>query len=1188
MENKIKNLRKNLNENDLLKQQTEFLRESKDPEFKPTVDKLYKSEQVIKDQEIKTTKYDEPSLTNVFMPLNIIERDTSNVTVNEIEKNINESMQLNDQNLKAVDLTNLINFKNNSNNGKKKSLFSQYMESKRQKKESEIVTKSNDQIGNGLIDCSGLFKDKKLAKKEAESISEENENLLSKLNDNEKLKLAEQFNISNLDPNLLKFIKSRKSKSNELNQPKKEFKKDYVSLNSASTVLKHNSEEDKQKDDKLSTFTNPYISEEEIKKNRWLNMDKVEKEKLEWIKPLVENEKKVKSNSSIEGKAARFNFEGDLILKEEQNYHLGLHHHSEQDTAAGYTINELIDLTQSRFTPQRILALNTLANIFKRMHRGYFDICFDKSLTIELIEQTEILILLRRLLDDSNTSLQLVTIKCIHSLICNTLYDEFCLDRLFCSMELGIEIPKLCYNDLDNEKEYKDEQLCKLDVISCLIRMNILSRLRYLLDNLILKKSDSIDPIVVDNVLDILIRICRHSQRSCKQLIETPYLMECLINNFISPKSNILNWKVLKIIRILFTTDKQFIIKLKKDFPSLWITIRNYLITNPLNEDNKEVYSTIIEVLRIWRVLLIIDNELNDTTEQFIELASNIRNCLNIKILINNSFDLHYISNLLHCLAYVIQKSPSLEHFFTPLIQDLTFQWFREIVNNNELPKLDGCLAVSSALLYLSWSSTTKDQLFDYALKPILNNSNLLIKITDQLVLNSSILNFKEYHNSIYRDSKALPSYGSIYFGGSTIKLNQLLNEDSVIFLIGSLIGLTSKHKLSDCLEQFIYNPKVRSYLDRIAKQKSSNWSIFELIEFNPISQLILWEKSVLNKNEYFDHALAIISSVGDVQLKQSLYEYIFDVKQYKQNYDEINELNGCKDDSNQITDQLIKSSISFFNEIKKVYSTFSSFEESNWLFDPLIKLYKIQLDPECQIIEDEMVGYLISCLNYLILIYNFKPKYLWSLIEPKILFIYLTSIFLFKNGLFLNEELLKILRYFLIDLTKNYHIIFDCYEEKIPEPFNSIGDHFTALCLNYKTDSYGNHIFNNYLLCFLTQRSDKIFRKKMLDEHSACLNYFILNKDQLLIDFNHLIRPIENDLRIIESYLRVLMAKDISKERNPLIYEIACIHVSANLFNDQYHENRLQNLELSNKLITCLKRSTNKQLKEHLKVADN
>ena len=45
--------------------------------------------------------------------------------------------------------------------------------------------------------------------------------------------------------------------------------------------------------------------------------------------------------------------------------HLGLHHHGDQQSEAGYTLNELHSLARSNFPGQKILALKTLANILR-------------------------------------------------------------------------------------------------------------------------------------------------------------------------------------------------------------------------------------------------------------------------------------------------------------------------------------------------------------------------------------------------------------------------------------------------------------------------------------------------------------------------------------------------------------------------------------------------------------------------------------------------------------------------------------------------------------------------------------------------------------------------------------------------------------------------------------------------------
>jgi hypothetical protein len=63
----------------------------------------------------------------------------------------------------------------------------------------------------------------------------------------------------------------------------------------------------------------------------------------------------------------RFDFNGVLIpLGTSLPTHLGLHHHGEQQSAAGYSLSELCLWVRSAVPQQRMLALNTLENIVRR------------------------------------------------------------------------------------------------------------------------------------------------------------------------------------------------------------------------------------------------------------------------------------------------------------------------------------------------------------------------------------------------------------------------------------------------------------------------------------------------------------------------------------------------------------------------------------------------------------------------------------------------------------------------------------------------------------------------------------------------------------------------------------------------------------------------------------------------------
>lgn len=63
----------------------------------------------------------------------------------------------------------------------------------------------------------------------------------------------------------------------------------------------------------------------------------------------------------------------------------GLHHHGEEPERPGYTLQELIQLSRSSVLQQRIIALNSLANVLEKVFIVYFSVTFLKMLLILLV-----------------------------------------------------------------------------------------------------------------------------------------------------------------------------------------------------------------------------------------------------------------------------------------------------------------------------------------------------------------------------------------------------------------------------------------------------------------------------------------------------------------------------------------------------------------------------------------------------------------------------------------------------------------------------------------------------------------------------------------------------------------------------------------------------------------------------------
>jgi hypothetical protein len=99
--------------------------------------------------------------------------------------------------------------------------------------------------------------------------------------------------------------------------------------------------------------------------------------KLAWMSAATKEEDKSydPSQAGLDPSVVRFDFKGGLIPPSTANAlstDLGLHHHGDAPSAAGYTISELAHLARSSFPAQRCIAYQTLGRILFRLGIGEF------------------------------------------------------------------------------------------------------------------------------------------------------------------------------------------------------------------------------------------------------------------------------------------------------------------------------------------------------------------------------------------------------------------------------------------------------------------------------------------------------------------------------------------------------------------------------------------------------------------------------------------------------------------------------------------------------------------------------------------------------------------------------------------------------------------------------------------------
>ena len=294
------------------------------------------------------------------------------------------------------------------------------------------------------------------------------------------------------------------------------FLKDRRSCNSKAKL----SEREEEKPEDLSKNANSTISKDNEK---WLHMDTVESEKLEWTKDVSISQD---ANEALQGFETRFDFHGSIApikaSPEEVPESSALFHHGEEPDRPGYTLSELILLARSRNVQQRILALRTLSRICKLARQGYYAELGISKAIIPCLLQSGYAFVIRQSLDDSSSEASVVaSVASLYDLLVeendeNLIKCWNCLNQprnpLFCS--------EIIAQPISDEKIAKmtDEELMLHDVVVCLVfRTNLLARLRYiLLDWQMLSQEQH---TVHKMIISILLRIARHSPVCAQQIL---------------------------------------------------------------------------------------------------------------------------------------------------------------------------------------------------------------------------------------------------------------------------------------------------------------------------------------------------------------------------------------------------------------------------------------------------------------------------------------------------------------------------------------------------------------------------------------------------------------------------------------------------------------------------------------------
>ncbi|XP_044128216.1 RNA polymerase II-associated protein 1 isoform X1 [Bufo gargarizans] len=393
--------------------------------------------------------------------------------------------------------------------------------------------------GDGLRSSTGY--------EEAERIHQENVEKLKALSQEEILQERNRL-MSQLDPKMVAFLRSkRENQTTHENTSSAEERQSVDMEHPHCPAATNSSEQTSSKDEENPSL--PSVDDLPVKPQKeWVHMEKVELEKLEWIKDLPQ----IRQKKTKKGMQARFSLKGDLIPPDaDMPTHLGLHHHGEEAERAGYSLQELFHLTRSQFIQQRTVSLQVLGRIVKKAKEGEFASVL-KGSALRLLLDAGFLFLLRFSIDDPIDNVISASVGALHSLLVSQEDEEY-LDKTFSWYQGTKVFPFLPSQEeeerrrrmkmmvekglnkttgkvdkqKDKDEKKSDPDVARYDAIKGLLKTKFHHRLRYILE--VVRPPAS----VVLQILDILTRVARHSAAACSQLLDCPRLMETIVREFL-------------------------------------------------------------------------------------------------------------------------------------------------------------------------------------------------------------------------------------------------------------------------------------------------------------------------------------------------------------------------------------------------------------------------------------------------------------------------------------------------------------------------------------------------------------------------------------------------------------------------------------------------------------------------------
>ncbi|CAG9862069.1 unnamed protein product [Phyllotreta striolata] len=969
-----------------------------------------------------------------------------------------------------------------------------------------------------------------LSGSEGTSIHEENLNIMKNMTEEELIEEKEKL-MSMMDPAIVQFLRSKRNKA--------------IVETTGPSISEQNEVAEDIKIEEIATTSE--ILNQPLSDN-WLNFNVVETNKLAWMRSV--DIPKLKAEKF----EARFDFEGFILPYSQSDINEKnrlLYHHGEDPGRPGYTLQELLQLSRSSVLQQKIIALNSIANILSLNSSGIYDDIIDLPLE-------QIFFVIRFCLDDNTPSILNASVKAMRNLVYSEI-DETCLDGLL-GFGLGFVQPVLAVDhELDDDNTINDQQLVEKNIVKCLARTEILTRIRYIINTV----KPPLETIVY--CIEILIRLSRDSEFLLKRVMETENLIGSIVSNFI-PQSLDQNAssspygvpliQAVKLFRVISSRSKalaETFINKYKILDSLVLYLSNDTFSSNVNGLRLQTecfhsFSLLIHYNLALDYFSILQPVLMSTLNYHFETTNISAGTTYVR--------LGHAAGLLGLLSRVAARKCSLVAPYLPLlIRKCSPKWVAQLCASTEYSCGKLTLVSSLVRCLAAVRSCERIEEIDASVLRLIDSEGFSI-ITDRIESGSMLLYSR--FESVHKSSSNLKGL-EVACWSSLNHVVPLMQANSCLPFLHSVSSYVDSTDHLLVKKTFLNHPNVQKYLKALQTldkyHLSDHW--FAKPETAILMNILRTSvdiRSELDTSIFYELAvkcLCVFNAEQKADIKYVLENIIFCSKFYP------SEVFLRQLDLNQRTLSL-ETSLNNLPEILEVYTQVLGLQNEtvdlsncccldasignvlpvDWIYTPILMLYSNQELNRSQLDEVQQIFTIRNCLRW-ILIYETYFPLLASGINPTDRFCRLACVFLASDDLFLTKEIHDLLELCYRNVAK-HEKEFD-FDREI-QGLSNFQNFYTQLLEQYQGVSYGDALFGNVILAPLAQKHDAQFRKTLWSEYMGAVQVCNVTPEQYIGDVNLLLEPHERDLSLLKCYRRAIVGNFLRK--GTVLFNVAESHV--------------------------------------------